>query len=337
MPDTEELAKALIRPEAYPDAPSKVTLISTGISLVFLAGDYVYKVKKPVNVDYLDYSTLEKRQFYCQRELELNRRLCPSAYLAVVPVTEDRGEIRMDGNGEVIDYAVKMRRLPQERMLDVMLAGKQVTAEMLTRVAKRIADFHSKAETSPAISRYGSIEAIITNNEENFKEAQNYIGKTISLETYRKIQTYTYNFTKINAALFRKRVADGRISDCHGDLHAANICIENGICIYDCIEFNDRFRYCDVASEIAFLAMDIDNYGQADLSKSFVSDYVSFSGDKELMKLLDFYKCYRAYVRGKVKSFDANDPQIPEEARRKALEAAKKYFKLAEMYNIMGG
>src|SRR3990172_1110744 len=207
MPDTEELAKALIRPEAYPDAPSKVTLISTGISLVFLAGDYVYKVKKPVNVDYLDYSTLEKRQFYCQRELELNRRLCPSAYLAVVPVTEDRGEIRMDGNGEVIDYAVKMRRLPQERMLDVMLAGKQVTAEMLTRVAKRIADFHSKPQTSPSISRYGSIEAIITNNEENFKEAQNYIGKTISLETYRKIQTYTYNFVKVNAELFRKRVA----------------------------------------------------------------------------------------------------------------------------------
>jgi aminoglycoside phosphotransferase family enzyme len=132
--------------------------------------------------------------------------------------------------------------------------------------------------------------------------------------------------------LFGRRVADGRIRDCHGDLHAAHICFNKGICIYDCIEFNDRFRCCDVASEIAFLAMDLDHYGRSDLSKSFVDAYVSFSGDEDLVKLLAFYKCYRAYVRGKVEGFKLDDPLIPDEEKNKALIASKKYFELAESY-----
>ncbi|MBI2850758.1 MAG: gluconokinase [Chloroflexi bacterium] len=316
----------------YPDGSSGVTLIQTGISLVFLTGDYVYKVKKPVNVGYLDYSTLEKRRFYCQREVELNRRLCPSAYLGVVPITGSNGRIEIAGSGEVIEYAVKMRYLPQERTLKVLLAGKRATADMLTRVAQKMADFHKKADTSPAISSYGSADMITANAEENFSEAAKYIGKTISQESYRKIKRYTHAFIETNAALLRKRVAEGRIRDCHGDLHAAHICFTDSICIYDCIEFNDRFRYCDVASEIAFLAMDLDNYGRLDLSKSFIDDYVSFSGDEELLKLLDFYKCYRAYVRGKVDSFDSDDPLITAEEREKALAAARKYFELAESY-----
>ncbi|GAI03116.1 unnamed protein product, partial [marine sediment metagenome] len=132
--------------------------------------------------------------------------------------------------------------------------------------------------------------------------------------------------------LFRKRVADGRIRDCHGDLHAAHICFTNGICIYDCIEFNDRFRYCDVASEVAFLAMDLDNYGRADLSQSFVNAYVNKSQDKELLTLLNFYKCYRAYVRGKVESFHLDDASISEEEKARAKIRAQRYFELADSY-----
>ena len=127
-------------------------------------------------------------------------------------------------------------------------------------------------------------------------------------------------------------MAAGRISDCHGDLHAAHICFSGGISIYDCIEFNDRFRYCDVASEVAFLAMDLDRYGRADLSGNFVAAYVARSQDNELMDLLDFYKCYRAYVRGKVESFQLDDPYIPAEAKAGIQAAAKRYFELAESY-----
>ena len=332
MPELPKLIQALLDPKVYPDGSPGVTLAQTGISLVFLTGDYVYKVKKPVNTGYLDYSSLEKRQFYCQREIELNRRLCPAAYLGVVPITESKGQIEIAGKGDVIDYAVKMRYLPQEKMLNILLTGKQATPEMLTRVAQKMADFHKKAETSPAIGSYGSIDMVTANAEENFNGTARYIGRTISQETYQKIKSYTNRFIEANADLFRKRVTGGRIRDCHGDLHSAHICFskKNSICIYDCIEFNDRFRYCDVASEIAFLAMDLENYGRADLSKSFVGDYVSASGDKELLKLLDFYKCYRAYVRGKVESF--NSDSVPEKEKAKTLEAGRKYFKLAETY-----
>ncbi len=327
-----EVVRALLDPKAYPDASQGVEIAQTQMSFVFLAGDYVYKVKKPVNLVYLDYTTLEKRHFYCQREVELNQRLCPDTYLGVVPITRNRGGIFVEGRGEVIEYAVKMRRLPQEAMMNVLLAKNQVSTEMVTRVARKLAEFHQKAETNATISGFGDIDAITENTEENFDQTIKYIGKTISQEKYQHIKNYTRNFIESNASLFRKRLADGKIRDCHGDLHAAHICFTDNICIYDCIEFNERFRYCDVASEIAFLAMDLDHYGRADLSRSFVDAYVSFSQDKELPQLLSFYKCYRAYVRGKVESFKLDDPHISEEEKAKVLAVARKYFELAEEY-----
>ena len=331
-PQLPEMVQALLDSKAYPDASQRVEMVQTQMSFVFLTGDYVYKVKKPVNLGYLDYTTLAKRRFYCQREVELNQRLCPDVYLGVVPITRDKGNILREGQGEVIEYAVKMRYLPRERMLNVLLANKQVSVEMLTGVAQRLAEFHQKAETNDAISAFGEIAAIITNTEENFSQTVKYIGNTISQQEFRHIKEYTNDFIDHNASLFRQRIADGKIRDCHGDLHAAHICFTDGICIYDCIEFNDRFRYCDVASEIAFLAMDLDHYGRADLSRSFVDAYVAFSQDKELLELLNFYKCYRAYVRGKVESFKLDDPHISAEEKTKVLAVARKYFELAEGY-----
>ncbi len=326
------MVQALLDPKTYPEAPEQVELMQTQMSFVFLAGDYVYKVKKPVNLGYLDYTTLDKRHFFCQREVELNRRLCPDAYLGVVPIVKARGKISLGGQGKVIEYAVKMRYLPQDRMMNVLLANNQVSAEMVARVAQKLVEFHQKAETNATISAFGDIEAIKVNTEENFNQTEKYIGRTISQEKYERIKNYTRRFIENNASLFRKRIAEGRIRDCHGDLHAAHICFTDGICIYDCIEFNDRFRYCDVASEIAFLAMDLDHYGRADLSRSFVNAYVAFSRDRELLKLLNFYKCYRAYVRGKVESFKLDDPHISEEEKTKTLAIARKYFELAEEY-----
>jgi aminoglycoside phosphotransferase family enzyme len=326
------LVEVLLKPETYAHHPAKVGLVQTQMSFIFLAGDYVYKVKKPVDLGYLDYTTLEKRLFFCRQEIELNRRLCPEAYLEVVPVVRHNDQIRLGGEGEAIEYAVKMKQLPADRMMDKLLPKDLVTAEMVARVADKLAAFHAKAMTSPEISSYGSLEAIKINTDENFDQTEKYIDISIPSATYYKIKSHTDNFLKSEKSLFDKRVRDGRIRDCHGDLHAAHVCISNGICIYDCIEFNDRFRYGDVASEVAFLAMDLDRFGHAELSQAFVDAYVHISQNEELFQLLNFYKCYRAYVRGKVASFMLDDPYLLEKEKEDARAAARMYFELAESY-----
>jgi hypothetical protein len=332
MLELPPLVQALLESKTYPHAPQKVELMQTQMSFLFLTGDYVYKVKKPVDLGYLDYTTLEKRRFFCQQELKLNRRLCPDIYLEVVPIVQHQNKILLGGKGEVVEYAVKMRQLPPQRMMDVLLSKNQVSKGMVRQVAEKLVDFHQHAETNAEISSYGSLSTILTNTEENFTQTQKYIGVSISPEQYRGIKTYTDTFAEQNTRLFEKRIREGRIRDCHGDLHSAHICFIDGICIYDCIEFNDRFRYCDVASEIAFLAMDLDYHRHPDLSRHFINAYVENSQDEELLKLLHFYKCYRAYVRGKVESFKLDDPHIPEAEKTRALAAARRYFELAESY-----
>jgi len=332
MSQLPELVEALLDLKAYPESPQRVELVQTQMSFVFLTDDYVYKVKKPVDLGYLDYTTLEKRRFYCHREVELNQRLCPDAYLGVVPITKDRDNISIEGKGKAIEYAVKMRRLPQEAMMDVLLAKTQVSPQMVVGVAQKLAEFHQRAETNADISVFGDLDTITQNTEENFSQTEKYIGHTISQEQYHRIMNYTRAFIKKNTSLFHKRMAEGRIRDCHGDLHAAHICFSNDICIYDCIEFNDRFRYCDVASEVAFLAMDLDHHRRTDLSQSFVDAYVAASQDSELLELLNYYKCYRAYVRGKVEGFKLDDPYISKEEKVRVLAVARQYFELAESY-----
>ena len=332
MPELSALLQALSTPKAYPHNPQEVELVQTQISLVFLAGDYVYKVKKPVDFGFLDFTTLDKRRFYCNQEVTLNRRLCPDAYLGVVAITQDGDNFSVEGSGTEVEYAVKMRLLPQQRMMDRLLQSDQVTPEMVERVAERLAEFHRQAEISEQQASIGGLDTVTQNTEENFVQAEDYVNLTITPEQYEKLKNYNYCFLKDNAELFAKRVTEGRIRDCHGDLHAAHICFSNGLCIYDCIEFNDRFRYIDVASEVAFLAMDLDFHRHYDLSRHFVDSYVRASGDEELLTLFDFYKCYRAYVRGKVEGFKLNDPHISEEEKTKTLAIARRYFKLAESY-----
>lgn len=332
MPELSALLLALSTSEPYPHHPQHVELIQTRISAVFLAGDYVYKVKKPVCLDFLDFTTLDKRYFYCQQEVMLNKRLCPRMYLGVVPITEDGGEFRIEGEGNVIEYAVKMLRLPHGRMMNRLLDNGRITPWMVEKVASKLAEFHKNAQLNEQLAIIGGIDTVTRNNMENMAETEPYVGNTISLEQYERIKNYNYSFLIDNAWLFVKRVADGRIRDCHGDLHTEHICFTNGLCIYDCIEFNDRFRYIDVASEVAFLAMDLDFHGYADLSKDFVNAYVQASGDEESLELLDFYKCYRACVRGKVESFELGDADILQDEKERASAIARRYFMLADYY-----
>jgi aminoglycoside phosphotransferase family enzyme len=331
MPELPELIQSLLNPKAYPDPASKVELTQTQISYVLLAGDYVYKIKKPVNMGFLDYTTLEKRLYFCKKEVELNQRLAKDVYLGVVPITKEKDYV-IGGKGEAEEYAVKMRRLPQEKMMDVLLKQNKVTPAMVEKVAAVLVNFHKKAATNDEITRLGGIDAVIQNTSENFSQTEQYFGVIIAPETYRRIKTYTENFIKDNRPLFLKRMAEGRVRDCHGDLHTAHICFDKGISIYDCIEFIDRLRYTDVAADIAFLAMDLDHYGRQDLSKIFINSYVKRSGDKELLKLLNFYKCYRAYVRGKIGCLHYDDKYTPAAEKNRIAANAQSYFELAESY-----
>jgi aminoglycoside phosphotransferase family enzyme len=327
----KQVVEALMKPEAYDEEPGEIELAQTHISFVFLTRDSVYKVKKAVDFGFLDFTTLEKRRFFCEKELELNRRLCGDMYVEVVPI--NRGDIiQIKGEGETVEYAVKMKRIPQEKMMSTLLEKNKVDKKLIDRIANIIAEFHSKAETNKKISEFGSLAIIETNWKENFEQTSEFIGKTISAKNFELIRGRISDFMKNNVSFFEKRMAQGRVRDCHGDIHSDNIFATNRIYIFDAIEFNERFRYSDVASDIAFLAMDLDFKKRTELSNFLVERYVAYSGDQELMRLLAFYKCYRAYVRGKVTSFKLNDPNVSSEEKSTAIKEAKAYFKLAYGY-----
>jgi len=327
----KQVLEALMKPEAYDEESGQIELTQTHISFVFLTRNFVYKVKKAVDLGFLDFTTLEKRRFFCEKELELNRRLCGDMYLEVVPINRSK-VIKIKGEGETVEYAVKMKRMPQERMMSQLLEENKVDNTLIDRIAKIVSEFHSKAETNRRISEFGSLGIIETNWKENFDQTQEFVGKTISIENFKLIRKRIEDFMKRNLSFFEKRIAEDRVRDCHGDVHSGNIFVTDRIYIFDAIEFNERFRYSDVASDIAFLAMDLDFKERTDLSNFFVERYVEYSGDQELTKLLPFYKCYRAYVRGKVTSFKLKDPSVGSEEKRAAMKEAKAYFKLASTY-----
>jgi uncharacterized protein len=333
MLDQKQIVDALLRPEAYPQPPGKIELIQTHISFVFLTEKYVYKVKKAVNFGFLDFSTLEKRNAFCKKELDLNRRLCPNIYLEVLPITR-LNAIKVNGAGEVVEYALKMKRLPQESLMTLLIKEGRVSNETVDGIARIVADFHAKAQATPEIGQFGSLRIIKTNWDENFAQTIKYINQAITEAQFQLIEEKINNFLEQNKPLMESRIASGRIRDCHGDLHSGNIFITDEICIFDAIEFNDRFRYSDVAADVAFLAMDLDFQKKSDLAEHFITKYVEYSKDSQLTSLLPFYKCYRAYVRGKVISFRIDDKNISAKEKQLAIAEAQAYFKLAAEYAI---
>lgn len=329
MVTQKQVVEALLKPEAYKEETGKIELKQTHISFVFLTKNFVYKVKKAVDFGFLDYSTLDKRRVFCEKELILNRRLCGDMYLEVVAVTKS-DVIRVGDEGEIVEYAVKMRRIPEDRIMTRLLEGGKVDRRLVDKMAKIIAEFHKK--TSKSAGDLGSLKSVETNWRENFEQTEDFVGRTISRESFELIRGKVDAFMEENRALFAERVADGRVRECHGDIHSGNIFIADRIYVFDAIEFNERFSNCDVASEVAFLAMDLDFKGRSDLSSFFVEKYVKYSGDKELQKLLAFYKCYRAYVRGKVTGFKLNDPSVDDTEKDACKKEASAYFELASRY-----
>ncbi len=298
------------------------SLEETHISWVLIGKEKVYKIKKPVNFGFLDYSTLNKRLEFCKKEIQLNRRLAADMYLGLSKIVMTKEGPDIDKQGEILDYAVRMKKIPQDRMMDVLIRRNAVTDKHIDALAKIVAGFHKKAETNEYISSFGSIETNRKNTDENFEQTREAIGEYITPFEYESIKSYTNRFYKEKAELFERRINGKKIRDCHGDMYSRNICIvsESKIYIYDCIEFNERFRYSDVANDVAFLLMDLENFERYDLSESFLKYYMKYSHDESLTEILNFYKIYRAYVRGKISFF------------QKQKEASKLYFDLAFGY-----
>ena len=329
--ETEELVAALRDPSAYPDGPATIELRETHISYVFLTEERAYKLKKPVDLGFLDYTTLRRRGRMCRREVELNRRLAPDVYLGVERVTRRSGGVRIGGPGRAVDYVVVMRRLPDARTLGALVAADAVEPEHIHAIAATIATFHTSGPPAPELRRFGRPRAIARNLEENFDQTRPYVGTLIASATYEEICAASRGFLERNHPLFRRRIEDERIRDGHGDLRCDHVYLYEGVQIVDCIEFNDRFRYGDTASDLAFLAMDLDAGGAPDLAALLVERYIEESGD-DLRDVLPFYQGYRAFVRAKVAAFRVSQLTEPGDAALQASLSARRYFHAALRY-----
>ena len=317
---------------SYPHPAVDVCLVQTHISFVLLAGDYVYKWKKPVDFGFLDFSTLEKRKYYCEQELQLNRRLCPDLYEELVTINGEGETFCLDGPGEVVEYGIRMKRMPEERMMGNVMARGELSRDHIDAIIDRLVPFYEAAAGDERIREFGKAHAVAVNVLENFEQTEGFVGQgALSREQFEAIVRYSREFLT-HEDRFQARIDDGKIRDCHGDMHSANICLTEPVSIFDCIEFNERFRYTDVAADVAFLAMDLDFNGQEKLSNYFIEQFVEKSGDHGLLEMLNFYKCYRTYVRGKIALFTASDPGVDEETAASCIEQARKHFVLAEKY-----
>jgi aminoglycoside phosphotransferase family enzyme/predicted kinase len=335
------LATAMLRPDFYPQPVNVVELRQTHTSYVFLAGDLVYKVKKPVRFPFIDCSDLHKRRVFCFDEVRLNSRFSPRVYLGVHAIFKrgDRfslGPSVARGHPKAVEYAVKMVRLPDDRMLDHLVVEHRVVAGAIRSLATRIAQFHAGAATSRA-QTYGSSDALWRSISGELAEDAEFIGRTLERSQFIAIETFCRSFIASHRQLLDARVSQGRVREGHGDLRAEHISISDGrIEVIDCVEFSERLRYGDVASEIAFLAMDLERLEAAELADELVEAYAEVTNDEELPMLMPFYKCYRACVRGKVESLRSLEPEVGSGERQRSRGLARRYFALAYRYACVG-
>ena len=301
-PTFEEILHVLHQPACYLHHPDRVEMVQTHISAVFLAGEEVYKLKKPVRFSFVDYSTLALRQQYCHEEVRLNHRLAPTVYLGVVPLLRVGHEYHLREminmrEATVVEYLVRMRRLPPERTLAALLAAGQVTKTRMHALAKRLVHFHNTAATTDA-ALYGAPETVWRAVAENFQDTARFVGQTISEKQNTRIQEFSHSFFQEHQTLLRQRIQQNRVREGHGDLRCDHVYfLDQGISIIDCIEFSPRLRTSDVASELAFLTMDLELHGAPDLAAELLHAYVAQTDDPDLFVLLPFYQCYRAYVK----------------------------------------
>lgn len=345
--DERTLLCDLSRPEAWPgrsDSADTVQVLSTHVSRLFFVGDRVYKVKRPVDLGFVDFTDLEDRHRFCEEEVRLNRRLTVDVHLGVVPlVPGDDGRLRLGSAEEASaarEWAVEMRRLPAARMLDALFDRGEVDNARIHQLARLLTRFHADAATGEGVDEHGEPAAVRALVEENFTQVAPFVGELadgapLTRERLERLAAGARGFLDRRDDLLRRRVAEGRIRDGHGDLHAGNVCCtDERIQVYDCIEFAPRLRCSDVAADLAFLCMDLDHRGYPGFSGYLATEYVTLSGDRELARLLPFYKGYRAVVRAKVASIASADDAFDAETRAAKAAEARSYFDLAVGYEL---
>jgi len=332
------LVEAMMRPDFYPERPDQVELVQTHISYVFIAGAFVYKLKKAVRFSFIDCTDLGHRRRLCEEEIRLNRRLAPDVYLGVYPILATSagfvlGE-KSAAHHVIVDHVIKMRRLPAERMLDRMLARSEISLATIHALVPIIANFYRTASSAHAV-KYSAASAIWRLVVGELMDTESLVGFTLNADELRTIETYCRGFLSSHWKMLNARADAGRVREGHGDLRAEHICIEDGkISIFDCVEFSERLRTCDIASEAAFLAMDLDRLDARDLAVELVGALAASMHDDELPLLMPFYKCYRALIRGVVESLRSRQADPDSREHNSAIAAARQYFSLASGYAI---
>lgn len=334
VPQDQNLLQAMGSPDFYPhDTTPAIALEQTHVSYVFLTGDFAYKVKKAVNFGFLDFSTLAKRKQFCEAELAMNQGVAPDIYLEVVAFTQEGDRYGINGPGPVVEYGVKMRQFPQSQLLSAMFDRGELTETHLAQLGEVVAAFHQTTLTNEEINGFGTVAQIRQSIDENYAQTQGYIGTVQTQQQYDETKAFSDRFFAEHAQIFAERQNQGKIRECHGDLHLRNLCFWQGkLQLFDRIEFNKPFRYVDVMYDVAFAVMDLEARGRRDLGNVFLNRYLETTGDWEGLQVLPLYLSRQAYVRAKVTSFLLNDPHVPESDKEQARRTAADYYRLAWQY-----
>ena len=326
--------QAMLKADFYPHPVTEpVELIQTHISYVFLTGDFVYKLKKAVNFGFLDFSTLDKRQHFAAEEVRLNQRGAGKLYLGVVPVTQSGEEFAISGEGTPVEYAVKMQQFPQNALLSEMFDKGTLTEDLIVTLAQELAQFHAQSASNDHIRTYGTVAAIRQAFDENYSQSTGYIDRVQTQARWDATKAYSDRIFDTQAILFESRLKADKIRECHGDIHLRNIAYWNGeMLLFDCIEFNEPFRFVDTMYDLAFVCMDLDARGRSDYANLLMNTYLETTGDYEGAQVLPLYLSRQAYVRAKVTSFLLDDPGIPENVKIESAKTAADYYRLSYNY-----
>ena len=332
---SQALIAALQNPALFPHPVKAFQLIETHISWVLLTGEYAYKIKKPMNFGFLDFTELSGRKHFCNEELRLNQRLTDGLYLDVLPITGSVEAPQLGGDGEAIEYALKMRQFPQDQMLSTLQANGELTAEHIDQMARQIAEFHLQAPKVAVEHPLGTPDSVMAPVEQNFEQIRPFLTDKADLQQLDALQAWAQDSFKRLHSLLEARKTEGFIRECHGDIHLGNATLIDGkVVIFDCIEFNEPFRLTDVYADAAFLAMDLEDRGLKCLARRFISQYLELTGDYQGLELLNFYKAYRALVRAKVSLFSMPAEATPVQ-RATTLRQYRNYANLAESYSTI--
>ncbi|MNO44850.1 Phosphotransferase enzyme family protein [compost metagenome] len=332
---SQTLIAALQNPALFPHPVENLRLIETHISWVLLTGPYVYKIKKPVNFGFLDFTSLEARKHFCEEELRLNQRLTEGLYLEVLPITGSEDAPVLNGTGPAIEYVLKCREFSQEGLLSEVQARGELSEAHIDALARQIADFHQRTPQVPQENPLGTPEACMAPVRQNFEQIRPLLSEAGDLQQLDALEAWAETSFDRLLPVFQARKTNGLIRECHGDIHLGNAAIiDDQVVLFDCIEFNEPFRFTDVCADFAFLAMDLEDRGLKSHSRRFVSQYLEYTGDYQALELLNFYKAYRALVRAKIALFSL--AHISDAVQKAAtLRQYRNYANLAESYSAI--